>query len=276
MDTQKKVLLINDISCIGRCSLTVLHPFLSCAGFETIMLPTSLLSNHTAYPSFSFLDLTDEMDIILEKWKSLNVKFDAIISGYLGSEKQINIVKKAKELFLKEDGLFIVDPVMADNGHLYKGFNNDFPNKMKELVSIADIITPNITEASLLTNIDYKINFSEEEVNIIKNKLIEIGAKNIIITGITSKNKIGISYGNEDNTSFYYHKMIKGPIHGTGDVYLGAFTGAYLNNKTFEEANLIAAKYTYKSILLSRKICSDKNGGLPFEVNMKQYLNKIK
>ena len=90
MDSQKKILLINDISCIGRCSLTVLHPFLSCAGFESVILPTSLLSNHTAYPSFSFLDLTDEMDIILEKWKSLNVKFDAIISGYLGSEKQID------------------------------------------------------------------------------------------------------------------------------------------------------------------------------------------
>ena len=122
---------------------------------------------------------------------------------------------------------------------------------MKELVSIADIITPNITEASLLTNIDYKINFSEEEVNIIKNKLIEIGAKNIIITGITSKNKIGISYGNEDNTSFYYHKMIKGPIHGTGDVYLGAFTGAYLNNKTFEEANLIAAHFGFTGSIIT-------------------------
>lgn len=274
---QKKILIINDISCLGRCSLTVLHPFLSCAGFETIMLPTSLLSNHTAYDNYTFLDLSDEMNNIIECWKNLRIKFDAIISGYLGNEKQIELVLKIKKLFLKDNGLFIVDPVMADNGNLYKGFSDNFPTKMIDLIRYADIITPNITEATLLTNTNYKEYYEIHEIEEIINKLQNLGAKNVTVTGIKHLNKTGVFFRTDNSqTKHYFHKKFNYSIHGAGDVYLGALIGAYLNNKSFDESNEIATKYTYKSIIEAQKTNTNPLEGLPFEINLKYYINKIK
>lgn len=274
----KKILTINDISCIGKCSITAIHPILSCAGFETIILPTSLLSNHTAYSDFSFLDLTDEMETIIDKWNSFNIKFDSILSGYLGSEKQIDLVLKTKDLFLKENGLFIVDPVMGDNGKLYKGFAPTYPKLLSKLLKDADIITPNLTEACLMIDVPYKANFEESEIDEIINKLTFLGAKRIVITGIIKGNKIGVVY--KDNLTnekgYFFTKKINKIFHGTGDVYTSALVGAYLNNHSLKDSTKIAIDFTYKSILEAIKLDLDPLGGLPFERKVQYYLNKIK
>ncbi len=275
----KKILTINDISCIGKCSITAIHPILSSCGFETIILPTSLLSNHTAYKEYSFLDLTDEMNIIINKWKNLNIKFDSIVSGYLGSEEQINIVKKTKKSFLKENGLFVVDPVMGDNGNIYKGFDiNTYPNKIKAIVKDADIITPNITEACLLLNIKYKEEFSLDEINDITKKLNLLGPKKIIITGIINNGKIGVFYYDtiKNENGFYFTKIINKIFHGTGDTFTAAVVGAILNDKSLKDATKIAIDFTYTSILEAVKINSNPLNGLPFEKKIKYLINKIK
>ena len=162
--TQKRIITINDISCIGKCSITVVHPILSSVGFETIILPTSLLSFHTAFDNFTFLDLTNEMENILNHWKYIDRKADALVSGYLANIKQVELVKKTLKEYVNKDGLYILDPVMADNGKLYKGFPSTFPTYMKELVKLAHIIIPNITEACLLLNKEYKEHFSIYEI----------------------------------------------------------------------------------------------------------------
>ena len=151
----KRLLTIQDISCVGQCSLTVALPVISACGIETAVLPSSVLSNHTAFKSWTFNDLTDDMENILNQWKKENITFSAFYTGYV-SETQIPIIKKIIKETSRNDALVVVDPVMADNGKMYPGFAQDFPKKMSELCNGADVILPNITEASFLLGIEYR------------------------------------------------------------------------------------------------------------------------
>ena len=182
----KKVLTIQDISCVGQCSLTVALPIISACGMETCVLPSAVLSTHTAgFTGYTFRDLTEDMPAIKDHWVKEGIQFDAIYTGYLGSTKQIDYVADIFEATASKNGVKIVDPAMADNGSLYPGFDADFVEAMKGLCAKADYVIPNITEACFLTGIEYKTEYDREYVDLILQKLSALGCRNIIITGIS-------------------------------------------------------------------------------------------
>ena len=196
----KRVLTIQDISCVGQCSMTVALPILSACGLETAILPSAVLSTHTAgFTGFTVRDLADDMPSINAHWVKENIKFDAVYTGYLGSKKQIDYVLNICKTTLKENGLFIVDPALADNGKLYYGFDDEYVNENKKLIKFADYVLPNITEACFLTGIEYKEEYDREYIDSLVLGLKELGAKNVVITGVSfEKGKTGIMvYENE-------------------------------------------------------------------------------
>ena len=246
----KRVLTIQDISCLGQCSLTVALPIISACGCETCVIPSAVLSTHTAgFSNFTFTDLTDDIPKINNHWLKENIKFDSIYTGYLGSTKQIDYVNDIFDTLGNDDCKIIVDPAMADNGKLYPAFDMEYVEAMKTLCSKADYLIPNITEACFLTNTEYKTEYSESYIIDICKKLIDLGAKNIILTGVSYiENKTGIIIYSKDNYWYYEHEKKPNSCHGTGDIYASAFVGAIMNNKTAYEAAKIAADYTVSCI----------------------------
>ncbi len=271
----KKIITIQDISCYGQCSLTVALPILSAAGFETAIIPSAVLSTHTGgFNGYTFHDLTEEISKILDHYKKENIKFDALYSGYLGNKKQITLVKRMKKDVLNEDGIYVLDPAMADNGKLYPAFNDDYVKEMKNLVKIADIILPNLTEACLLTGDTYKEKFDEEYIKNIMKHLKKIGAKKVVLTGISYKeNTLGVAIFNDDY-KYYEHEKISKGCHGTGDVYASAFLGAYLKNNNLFDAAKIAADFVVACI---KNTISDPTHwyGVKFETTLKDYIEKL-
>ncbi len=247
----KRILTVQDISCVGQCSLTVALPILSACGFETAILPTALLSNHTAveFNGFTFLDLTSEMEKIVKQWQKENIHFSSIYIGYLGNKKEVDIVKDIYDSILEPNSLKIVDPAMADNGKLYTGFDEEYVNKMKQLVFNSDIILPNISEACLLTDTSYKEQYDEEYIKDLVNKLHYNGAKTVILTGVGyAKEYSGVVVSDNDNFKYYQHAKINKQYHGTGDIYSSVFTGMYLSGKSLYEAATIAADFVVECI----------------------------
>ncbi len=247
----KRILTVQDISCVGQCSLTVALPILSACGFETAILPTALLSNHTAveFNGFTFLDLTSEMEKIVKQWQKENIHFSSIYIGYLGNKKEVDIVKDIYDSILEPNSLKIVDPAMADNGKLYTGFDEEYVNKMKQLVFNSDIILPNISEACLLTDTPYKEQYDEEYIKDLVNKLHYNGAKTVILTGVGyAKEYSGVVVSDNDNFKYYQHAKINKQYHGTGDIYSSVFTGMYLSGKSLYEAATIAADFVVECI----------------------------
>ena len=230
----KRVMTIQDISCIGKCSLTVALPIISAAGIETAIVPTAVLSTHTQLKGFTFRDLTDDMEPIRDHWKKEGFKFNAIYTGYLGSERQIEIVKSYFNEFSSADTVKIVDPAMADGGVLYVGFDEHFAREMGKLCGSADIILPNISEAALMLGEEYPGEDADEEtVKTLLLKLAELGSKIVVITGATlSDGSFGFIGYDVDKKEFFKYGTKKVPhrSHGTGDVFVGAFTAACPNN----------------------------------------------
>ena len=247
----KKILTIQDISCVGQCSLTVALPILSACGMETCILPSAVLSTHTAgFSGFTFRDLTDDMPAIQEHWKKENIKFKAIYTGYLGSIKQIGYVRDILKTMGTDDCVRIVDPAMADNGQLYSIFNQDYVEAMKVLCAEADILVPNITEACFLTDEEYKESYDEHYICTLVEKLKALGAKTVVLTGVSYESgKTGVIVYENDKMEYYKHDKIAKGSHGTGDIYASAFVGALMNDKSVYEAAKIAADYTVKCII---------------------------
>jgi pyridoxine kinase len=247
----KKILTIQDISCVGQCSLTVALPILSACGMETCILPSAVLSTHTAgFSGFTFRDLTDDMPAIQEHWKKENIKFKAIYTGYLGSIKQIGYVRDILKTMGTDDCVRIVDPAMADNGQLYSIFNQDYVEAMKLLCGEADILVPNITEACFLTDEEYKETYDEGYICNLVEKLKALGAKTVVLTGVSYESgKTGVIVYENDKMEYYKHDKIAKGSHGTGDIYASAFVGALMNDKSVYEAAKIAADYTVKCII---------------------------
>ena len=191
MENQKRLVAINDISGFGKCSLTVALPIISAAGVETICMPTAVLSTHTGgFTGYTYRDLTCDMPDISAHWKSIDLKPDAIYSGFLGSFDQIDIVKKFAEDFKREDNLFIADPCMADHGKMYAIFDEKFAKAMAELCSKADIILPNITEACFMTDTEFVDGLhTEEYIEKLLNNLLDMG-RNYTIFRNTFRNLI--------------------------------------------------------------------------------------
>lgn len=246
----KKILTIQDISCVGQCSLTVALPIISACGIETCVLPSAVLSTHTAgFSGYTFRDLTEDMPAINEHWKKEGIKFSAIYTGYLGSTKQIEYVENIFTDAAAEDCVKIVDPAMADNGNLYPGFDKEFVEAMKGLCKKADFLVPNITEACFLTDMEYKTEYDRAYIDELLEKLAALGCKNIIFTGISyEEGKTGVVVYEDGKYSYYEHEKRPNSCHGTGDIYASAFVGAYVRGKSAYDAAKIAADYTVECI----------------------------
>ncbi|MBQ6824424.1 MAG: pyridoxamine kinase [Clostridia bacterium] len=246
----QKVLTVQDISCFGQCSLTVALPILSACGMETVILPTAILSNHTAgFKGFTVHDLTDELPAIHRQWQEEGIRFDAAYTGYLGSVEEVDSVKAIMDTMLTEEGLRIVDPAMADNGKLYPAFGQAYVEAMKSLCFSADILLPNITEACLLAGMEYREQYDRAYIDALLTALTEKGAKTVVLTGVSyAEGKTGVVVYEEGNYYYYEHEKIAKGSHGTGDVYASAFVGAVMNGKNAVEAAKIAADYTVQCI----------------------------
>ena len=274
----KKVLSIQDISCVGKCSLTVALPIISSMGVECQILPTSLLSNHTAFSHFSFLDLTDEIKNILKEFKLHNFEFDGIYSGYLGSIEQIEILKEVVKDFKDERSYYVCDPAMADYGVLYSGFNMEFVKQMFTLCKVADVILPNITEACFMLGKEYKDKMNKEDVEDILYSFHKEGVKNVILTGVSFENsKLGFAYMNENGDILYhFNDFINAKYHGSGDIFASAFVGALMNGKDMYKSAIIASKYVCESLKLTLDDPNRNWYGLNFETAIPFLLEEVK
>lgn len=246
----KRILTIQDISCVGQCSLTVALPVLSACGLETAVLPSAVLSTHTAgFSGYTFRDLTEDMPQIREHWNKEKIKFAAVYTGYLGSTRQIDYVADIFADVLESDGKIFVDPAMADNGNLYPGFDGAYVDAMKTLCQKADYILPNLTEACFLTDMEYRENYDKAYIDTVIDKLQQLGCKNIIFTGISyQEGKTGIEVIEGESRSYYEHEYLPNSCHGTGDIYASAFVGAMMRGKGAYDSARIAADYTVECI----------------------------
>lgn len=274
----KRILTIQDISCVGKCSITVALPIISALGIETAILPTAVLSTHTMFKNFTFIDLADQIAPITNHWKSENIGFDCIYTGYLGSIEQIDIVAKVFDDFKTDDSIVVVDPAMADNGKLYPAFDETFAKAMASLCAKADIIVPNITEASFMIDMEYKESYNEDYIKEMLYRLSELGAKTIVLTGVGFKaGSTGVmGYDSEKDEFFYYeHDLIDTSFHGTGDVFASTLVATIGNGLTWQEALPIAADYTAKCIQLTLDDPNGRNYGVNFEEGIPYLLKRM-
>ena len=241
-----KILTIQDISCVGQCSLTVALPIISACGIECAVLPSAVLSTHTAgFTGFTVRDLTDDIPGIREHWMKEVIKFSAIYTGYLGSTQQINYVAALFRDVSTDDCITVVDPAMADNGKLYPGFDDAFVEAMKGLCSKADYLVPNITEACFLTGMEYHESYNETYINDLMSALHALGAKTVVLTGVSfHPEQTGVMISEQGVLSYYPHRRLPESCHGTGDVYASAFVGALMKGLDAYTAAKIAADYT--------------------------------
>ncbi len=274
----KRIVTIQDISCVGKCSLTVALPIISAMGIETAVIPTAVLSTHTAFKNFTYRDLTGDLPKIAKHWKQEKFNFDGIYTGYLGSIEQIDILKEFFKQFKTPNNFIFIDPVMADNGKLYAGFDANFVKEMKKLCKMADIIVPNLTEASYMLEKEYKENYSEQEIKDILIELSNLGPKYVVLTGVSFKdNKLGVmSYNKETNEFFtYFKEKIPAKYHGTGDIFASTLVGAITNNNTLEEGLKIAVDYVWETINDTYKTNKKDAYGVNFETKIPYLINRI-
>ena len=246
----KRILTIQDISCVGQCSLTVALPIISVCGVEAGVLPSVMLSNHTGgFSGWTFRDLTDDIPKISAQWKKENIKFDAFYTGYLGSKKQIDYVSDVMNTDGNPGAKKIIDPVMGDNGKLYPGFDTAFVEAMKKLIAESDYVLPNLTEASLLTGEEYKEVYDEAYVKRLCEKIASLGAKVIVLTGISYEPETtgAVVYEN-GSMNYYRHKKIPGRGHGTGDIFASVFVGALTRGISTFDAVKVAADFVLKAM----------------------------
>lgn len=249
----KRVVSIQDISCLGKCSLTVALPIISAMGVETCVVPTAVLSTHTGgFSGFTFHDLTQEVAPIAAHWKKEGITFDAIYTGYLGSFEQIKLVGDFFDQFGGENTLIYVDPAMADNGVLYTGFTPEFALEMGKLCGKADVIVPNLTEAAFMLGEEYVgENYDEKYIKGLLQRLTGLGCKTAVLTGVSfEKGKIGaMAYDSATGTyASYFNEELPVRFHGTGDVFASACVGALMNGKDLTGALKIAVDYTLECI----------------------------
>lgn len=276
----KRIAAIHDISGFGKCSLTVVLPILSAAGIETSVIPTAVLSTHTGgFTGFTYRDLTEDIRPFAQHWKSLDLKFDAIYTGFLGSFEQLDLMKEFFDTFKTKETLIMVDPVMADNGQLYAIFPAEFPVGMRSLCEKADIIVPNITEASLLVGEPYREGpYSESYIEFLIKKLSELGVKKIVLTGVFFDDKMlgAATYDRDtDNIEYAFAQRIPGYFHGTGDVFGSALLGALLNGFDLCQAAQIAVNFTANSIQRTFEAKTDVRFGVNFEQTIPSFLKEL-
>lgn len=267
---QKKILTIQDISCTGRCSITVALPILSACGIETAIVPTSILSTHTGgFVGYHHIDLTNHMTEILEHWKTLDLHFDAIYVGFLANAAQVENTLYLIEELRDEDTLIYVDPAMADEGTLYSLLPEDFPSAMRRLCEIADVFVPNMTESFLLLGEEYKDGpYSGHEIADMVRRLSEINHKKVVMTGVfTDEKKIGAACYDYEQGWYHSHSDVKMPgvYYGTGDVYMSTLIGALMNGHSLTKSMDIACTFVVDCIKRNIAEKADYRYGVDFE-----------
>ena len=265
---QKKIAVINDLSGYGRCSLTVAIPVLSAMGIQCCPVPTAILSNHTEFPVYFFDDYTDKMRAYAGKWKELGLTFEGISTGFLGSAEQIAIVMDFVEMFRREDTMVFVDPVMGDHGVRYTTYTEEMCEEMKKLAALADVVTPNVTEACILTDTPYKESgWTRKELLNMAMKLRHMGAEAVVITGVRE----GDFYTNvvldrgEREAAFVKVKSGGGQRPGTGDVFSSVLAGAMLNGKSLRASTEQASRFVKECIIKSDELEIPHANGVCFE-----------
>lgn len=275
----KRIVTVQDISCVGKCSLTVALPIISAMGTEAAVLPTAVLSTHTMFKGFTFCDLTDEIEPIIAHWKKENMDFDAVYTGYLGSARQIALTKDLISNFKGEDTLVLVDPAMADGGRMYTGFEKSFALEMATLCSVADIIVPNLTEASFMLGEEYVAEgYDEEYIKDMLKKLTALGCKTAVITGVSfEKDKLGVmSYDSESGEYFsYFRERIPESFHGTGDVFASTFLGALMRERSIGDSLKIATDFTVECIKATLGNPQERKYGVNFEEEIPYLVSRM-
>ena len=261
-----RVLAVNDISCVGKCSLTVALPVLTACGVTCDILPTALLSTHTGgFTGYTFLPLDEEMGKITRHWQTLGLKYDLIYSGYLGSRAQIEFVKQVKRTFLKEDGVFVVDPVLGDNFTFYKGFDDGFAREMRSLCAEADYILPNETESYLLTG--------EKDFPAALAQLAKL-CPHPVITGARAEDGYFLYYADGGERRMPI-PCVEGSFHGAGDVFASAFCGCLMRGLSLERALALTAKFCYDAILRTQREVTDRKYGMNYEREIFPFLQAL-
>ena len=275
MNQQKRILAINDISCFGKCSLAAAVPILSVAGVETCMLPTAVLSAHTAFEGFTFRELTEDMLPQAMHWKTLGLSFDAVYSGYLGSAQQVACVEQILDSFPTETVL--IDPVMGDNGMLYTGFDEAFVMEMRSLLKRATVIVPNVTEAAYLTDVPYeKTLHSEDYIQTLLTELKKLTKGDVVLTGLQiSEGSVGTAVFAGGNISVIERERFPVFYSGTGDVFASSLAAAMLRGFSLEKAAEMASDFIIDCILETRKTSGDRNYGVNFELCLPKLLKRL-
>ena len=275
----KRGLSIQDISCLGKCSLTVALPVISAAGIETAILPTAVLSVHTWFKSFTFHDLTDEMTPVCNNWQEHNFEFDGISTGYLGSFRQIELVEEIFSQFDKPGMLKLVDPVLGDNGKFYVGFDHKFAKRMGELCGKADVIVPNLTEAAFMLGEEYRgAEYDEKYIRELLKRLAGLGCPNVVITGVCyEKGKYGVAAWNAEKEEYStcFGEEQPGSFHGTGDLFSAALFAALLSEQAMEQALDTAVEFTVESIRCTLQNPDHIPYGVEFERAIPLLLRKL-
>lgn len=278
---QKKIALINDVTGFGRCSIAVMAPIVSAMKIQAVTVPTAILSTHTQFPEYFFDDYTPKMRDYIQTYKDLHMEFDAIATGFLGSEEQVDIVIDFIRTFKKDDSFVLVDPVMGDYGKLYKTYTPAMCEKMKELVQYAEILTPNLTELCTLLDIEYPAGkISLEELEDMCRQLVEKGPEHIVVTGIpfNSKQIMNFIYNRDDKEEYRIVMVdrIGGDRSGTGDVISSIIAGMYLNGHGFYESVKKSADFASKCIKYCEEHQIPNHWGLCFEMYLKDLMEDEK
>ncbi len=275
----KRILTIQDISCFGKCSLTVALPILSAMGIETVILPTAVLSTHTLFKGFTCRDLSDQLKPITDHWKREGITFDAVCTGYLGTEEEIDTVLDIIGAFRREDTRVYVDPAMGDNGRLYPAFDAHYAKENARLCAAADIADPNITEAAFLTGLPYRESYPESYIRELLLALAALGTRVPILTGVSlSEGKTGaMGYDRGTGAFFsYQNDRIPAAYHGTGDIFSSVLFGAFVLGIDRADALRIAADYTAQTIAETLKDPADPWYGVNFEATIPDLIGMLK
>lgn len=265
-NNQKKIAVINDFSGFGRCSIAVALPIISILKVQCCPLPTSIFSNHTGFKSFFFDDYTEKMNAYINEWKKLDLQFEGISTGFLGSKEQIKIVTDFFKAFKTKDNIVIVDPVMGDYGKTYSTYTDQMCEEMKKLIAYADILTPNVTEACILTDIPYKEKFHLSEYQMMAEKLCEKGPQKVVISGIVQGEFIAnYCYEKGSKPHIIRSHKVGTQRSGTGDIFAAIISADAVNGVPFEKSVRKASKFVKKCILKSIEMDIPLTDGVCFE-----------
>ena len=263
---QKKIAVINDFTGFGRCSISASMPIISAMKIQCCPLPTSIFSNHTGFDSFFYTEYTEHMNAYMDEWKKLDLQFAGILTGFLGSPELIGIVKRFLVMFKTKDTITVIDPVMGDYGNLYPTYSPLLAEQMSSLVPYADILTPNLTEACILTGTEYKADMNESELTEICKKLCEMGPKKIVVSGLERGDNLEnfIFEDGKDPQTIMEHKV--GPFRsGTGDVFSTIIAADAVNGIEFADSVLHASSFVAKVLRRTVELDLPKTDGICFE-----------